>query len=45
MAKINFQDKFSKFSELWTPKVIAENEEIVEVDIAVPVKISANTKP
>ncbi|MED6337946.1 MAG: cupin, partial [Candidatus Thermoplasmatota archaeon] len=24
MAKINFQDKFSKFSEHWTPKVIAE---------------------
>ena len=24
MAKINFQDKFAKFSEHWTPKVIAE---------------------
>ena len=24
MVKINFQDKFSKFSEHWTPKVIAE---------------------
>ena len=24
MGKVNFQDKFSKFSELWTPKVIAE---------------------
>ena len=24
MGKINFQDKFSKFDELWTPKVIAE---------------------
>jgi len=24
MVKINLQDKFSKFSEQWTPKVIAE---------------------
>ena len=24
MAKVNFQDKFSKFDEHWTPKVIAE---------------------
>lgn len=24
MAKVNFEDKFSKFSEHWTPKVIAE---------------------
>ena len=24
MAKVNFQDKFSKFTEHWTPKVIAE---------------------
>tara|TARA_B100000900_G_C20546100_1_gene702624 strand:+ start:161 stop:520 length:360 start_codon:yes stop_codon:yes gene_type:complete len=24
MVKINLQDKFSKFSEHWTPKVIAE---------------------
>ena len=24
MGKVNFQDKFSKFSEHWTPKVIAE---------------------
>ena len=24
MGKVNFQDKFSKFSEYWTPKVIAE---------------------
>ena len=24
MGKINFQDKFSKFTEHWTPKVIAE---------------------
>ncbi|MAH08814.1 MAG: cupin, partial [Euryarchaeota archaeon] len=24
MVKINFQDKFAKFSEHWTPKVIAE---------------------
>ena len=24
MGKINFQDKLAKFSELWTPKVIAE---------------------
>ena len=24
MAKVNLQDKFSKFDEYWTPKVIAE---------------------
>jgi len=24
MAKVNFNDKLSKFSDLWTPKVIAE---------------------
>ena len=24
MAKVNFENKFSKFSEYWTPKVIAE---------------------
>ena len=24
MAKVNFEDKFSKFNEYWTPKVIAE---------------------
>ena len=24
MAKVNFEDKLSKFSEHWTPKVIAE---------------------